>query len=170
MQFSTHVMRLKYHSGMQICAAMTSSRTCQAQGGGARPCRLDDTSHYKYRRRSPIGLCTVNNARLAGGEWTVSSIFRKFSDKFVRYAAFTICMHRSKVKGKGSRYSITQRIVFRSWSRFLAVSLQVTWVINPAVGCHYFPSRLQLPPQPLRGLLPISLLGEQRLDGCEQFA
>ena len=27
----------------------------------------------------------------------------------------------------------------RSWSRFLAVSLQVTWVINPAVGCHYFP-------------------------------
>ena len=27
---------------------------------------------------------------------------------------------------------------FRSWSRFLAVSLQVTWVINPAVGCHYF--------------------------------
>ena len=26
---------------------------------------------------------------------------------------------------------------FRSWSRFLAVSLQVTCVINPAVGCHY---------------------------------
>ena len=29
---------------------------------------------------------------------------------------------------------------------------------------------LQLPPQPLRGLLPISLLGEQRHDGCERFA
>jgi len=42
---------------------------------------------------------------------------------------------------------------FRSWSRFLAVSLQVTWVINPAVGCHYFPPGLLLPPQPLRGLL-----------------
>ena len=27
-----------------------------------------------------------------------------------------------------------------------------------------------LPPQPLRGLLPFSLLGEQRHDGCEQFA
>ena len=27
-----------------------------------------------------------------------------------------------------------------------------------------------VPPQPLRGLLPISLLGEQRHDGCEQFA
>ena len=59
---------------------------------------------------------------------------------------------------------------FRSWSRFLAVSLQVTWVINPAVGCHYFLPGLQVPSQPLRGLLPISLLGEQSHDGCEQFA
>ena len=43
-----------------------------------------------------------------------------------------------------------------------------------AVGCHYFPPGLQLglPPQPLRGLLPILLLGEQqqRHNGCEQFA
>jgi len=29
---------------------------------------------------------------------------------------------------------------------------------------------LQLPPQPLRGLLPILLLREQRHNGCEQFA
>ena len=58
---------------------------------------------------------------------------------------------------------------FCSRSRFLAVSLQVTWVINLAVGCHYFPPGPQLPLQPLRGLLPISLLGEQRQDGCEQF-
>ena len=29
---------------------------------------------------------------------------------------------------------------------------------------------LQLPWQPLRGLLPVSLLGEQKHDGCEQFA
>jgi len=40
-------------------------------------------------------------------------------------------------------------IGFRSWSRFLAVSLQVTWVINPAVGCHYFSPGPQLPPQHL---------------------
>jgi len=59
---------------------------------------------------------------------------------------------------------------FRSWSKFLAVSLEVMWVVNPAVACHYFPPGLQLPPQPLRGLLPILLLGEQRHDGCEQFA
>ena len=50
------------------------------------------------------------------------------------------------------------RIGSRSWSRVLAVSLQVTWVINPAVGCQYLPPGLQLPPQPFRGLLPISLL------------
>ena len=73
----------------------------------------------------------------------------------------------SKGKGSPSRLPIA---VFRRWSRFLAVSLQVTWVINPAVGCYYFPPGPQLLPQPLRGLLPISLLDEQRHDGCEQFA
>ena len=36
------------------------------------------------------------------------------------------------------------------------------WVINTAVVCHYFPPGLQVPLQPLKGLLPISLLGEQR--------
>jgi len=40
---------------------------------------------------------------------------------------------------------------FRSWSRLLAVSLQVTWVINPPVDCHYIPPGLQLLPQPLKG-------------------
>ena len=70
-------------------------------------------------------------------------------------------------KGKGSPYSITER---RVPELILAVSLQVTSVINPAVGCHYFPPGPQLPPQPLRGLLLILLLGEQRHDGCEQFA
>ena len=29
----------------------------------------------------------------------------------------------------------------------------MTWVINPTVGCHYFPPGQQLPPRPLRGLL-----------------
>jgi len=40
--------------------------------------------------------------------------------------------------------------------------------VHPALGFHYFPPGLQLPPQPLRGLLPISLLGERRHDGREQ--
>ena len=58
---------------------------------------------------------------------------------------------------------------FWSWFRFLAVSLQVMWVINPAVGCHYFPPGPQLPSQPLRGLLPILLIGEQTHNKCKQF-
>ena len=31
-------------------------------------------------------------------------------------------------------------------------------------------ARSAVTPQPLRGLLPVLLLGEQRHDGCEQFA
>ena len=58
---------------------------------------------------------------------------------------------------------------FRSWSRFLAVSLQVTWVIYPAVGCRYFPPGLQLPPQPLRGLLPVSLIGDRGTMGVNSL-
>jgi len=77
----------------------------------------------------------------------------------------TNCILKAKVA-----HTRLPSVGFRSWSRFLAVSLQVTWVMNPAVGCHYFPPGLQLPWQPLRRLLPISLLGEQRHNRCEQFA
>ena len=56
---------------------------------------------------------------------------------------------------------------FRIWSRFSAVSLQVTFIINLVVGCHYFPPGPQLCSQPLRRLLPILLLGEQRHDVWE---
>jgi len=79
-------------------------------------------------------------------------------------------MRLCAIKDKGSPYSRLPSVGFRRWSRFFAVSLRVTWVINPAVGCHYFLPGPQLPPQPLWGLLPISLLGEQRHNGCEQFA
>ena len=59
---------------------------------------------------------------------------------------------RKKVKVTHTRLP---SVWFWSRSRYLAVSLQVTWVINLAVGSHYFPSGPQLPSQPLRGLLPI---------------
>jgi len=63
---------------------------------------------------------------------------------------------------KASPYSITE----------LALGCQPAGEVShkPAVGCHYFSPGLQLPPQPLKGLLPILLLGEQRHNGCEQFA
>jgi len=59
--------------------------------------------------------------------------------------------------------------LWRYTNLFIIIIKEVTQK-NPTVGCHYFPPGLQLPPQPLRGLLPILLLGEQRHDGCEQFA
>ena len=72
-------------------------------------------------------------------------------------------------KGKGSPYSITQRRV---------PELIPVLGSQPADVRHKPGSRLPLlsarpaaiPAQPLRGLLPILLLGEQRHNGCEQFA
>jgi len=61
-----------------------------------------------------------------------------------------ICCYTKRVKVAPTRLP---SVGFRSWSRFLAVSLQVTWVINLAVSCHYFPPVLQLHSQPLKGYL-----------------
>ena len=74
-------------------------------------------------------------------------------------------------KDKVSRYSNTERRV----PELIPVlgSQPAGDVIHkpgPAVGHHYFSPGLQLPSQPLRRLLPISLFGKQRHDGCEQFA
>ena len=76
------------------------------------------------------------------------------------------------VKVKCSPYSITER---RVPELIPVLGSQPAGEVNhkpenPTVGCHYFPSGLQLPPQPLRGMLPIFLLGEQRHNGCKQFA
>ena len=75
------------------------------------------------------------------------------------------------VKGKGSPYSIAERRV----PELIPVlgsqpAGDVSHKPGTAVCCHYFQPGPQLPLQPLRGLLPISLLGEQRHNGCEQFA
>ena len=75
----------------------------------------------------------------------------------------------TKVKVKASPYSVTERRV-PELIPVLGSQPAGAWVINPAVGCRYFPPGLQLPPQPLKGLLPVLLLGEQRYNGCEQFA
>jgi len=71
-------------------------------------------------------------------------------------------------KGKGSTYSITER---RVPELIPVLGNQPAGDVShkPGLG-HYFPPGLQLPPQLLRGLLPILLLGEQRRNGCEQFA
>ena len=78
----------------------------------------------------------------------------------------TIGLH----KGKGSPYSITERRV---------PELIPVLCSQPAGGVSHKPGgsaaitfrqALQLPSRPLRGLLPVLLLGEQRHGGCEQCA
>ena len=90
-----------------------------------------------------------------------------------RYTDTTECnamnAPNSTVYKKAARTRLPS-VGFRSWSRFWAVSMQVTWVINPAVGCHFFHQAPQSLSQPFRGLLSVSLLGKQRQVGCEQFA
>ena len=126
-----------------------------------RDCRLTsrhwDTADHSARRLRHH-LQTVNkqkqhSARCHWASVATISMLKMWSDLFKKVA-------RTRLPSVG----------FRSWSRFLAVSLHVTWVINQAVGCRYFPPGPQLPEQPLRGLLPVSLLGEETHDGCEQFA
>ena len=69
---------------------------------------------------------------------------------------------------KGSPYSITKRRV----SELIPVlgSQPAGDVSHKPGGRRHYITGLQLPPQPLRGLLPILLLGEQKHDRCEQFA
>jgi len=97
--------------------------------------------------------------------WRLLDTFNSFKVTGLLYS--TTPFHR--IKGKGSPYSITERRV-PELIPVLVSQPASDIIINPTVGCHYFPPGLQLPPQPLRGLLPILLLGEQRHNGCEQFA
>ena len=73
--------------------------------------------------------------------------------------------HYCKGKGKSSPYSIAERRV---------PELIPVLGSQPAGDVSHKPGGrlpgLQLPPQPLRGLLPILLLIEQRHEGREQFA
>jgi len=75
----------------------------------------------------------------------------------------------ARSKGKGSPYSINERRV---------PELIPVLGGQPAGDVNHKPdgrlpllsaSGLQLPPQPLRGLLPILLLGEQRHNGCDCY-
>jgi len=108
------------------------------------------------------------------------NLYTNCSDKqaYVSYAVLCFCEYCENVLNdwflffsyfcKKVAHTRLPSVRFRSLSRFLAVSLQVMWVLNPAVGCHYFPPGLQLPLQPLRGLLPILLLGEQSVNSLPQ--
>ena len=78
----------------------------------------------------------------------------------------------SAKKGKGNPYSITERGV-PELIPVLGSQPAVDVSHKPGGRLPLFSARpavQQLPSQPLRGLLPILLPGEQRHSGCEQFA
>ena len=72
-------------------------------------------------------------------------------------------------KGKGSPYSITER---RVPELIPVLGNQPACAVShkPGGRLPLLSAGLELPSQPLTGLLPILLLGEQRHDKCEQFA
>ena len=90
----------------------------------------------------------------------------------LRYLAmFTFASSSCRKKGKGSPYSITER---RVPELILVLGSQPAGDVSHKPGVR-LPSLSARPTvtvaQPLRGLLPVSLLGEQRHDGCtKQFA
>ena len=73
------------------------------------------------------------------------------------------------IKSKGSPYSITERSV-PELIPVLGSQPTVDVSHKPGGRLPLLSPGLQLPPQPLRGLLPILLLCEQRHNWCEQFA
>jgi len=127
------------------------------RGGGLGDSSRDSVSWWRERRRRH--------------QLTGSSLPPQRRRQWRRYAGSSdhlaepvnrLTMQRSWPDNYCSEKSVAHtrlpNVGFRSWSRFLAVSLQVAWVINPAVGCQFFSSGLRLPSRLLRGLLPISLL------------
>jgi len=88
-------------------------------------------------------------------------------DQLCRIALFDPAIPK---KGKGSPYSITKR---RAPELIAVLCSQPAGDVSHKPGGR-LPSLsarpMQLPPRPLGGLLPILLFGEQRHNGCEQFA
>ena len=79
----------------------------------------------------------------------------------------TSCSTSSK-KSKGSPYLITERSVPEL---ILVLGSQPATDVShkPGGRLPLLSARPAVTPQPLRGLLPILLLGEQRHNGCEQL-
>ena len=78
-------------------------------------------------------------------------------------------MYRKQTVTKASPYSITER---RVPELIPDLGNQPAGDVShkPGGRLSLLSARPAVTPQPLRGLLPVSLLGEQRHNGCEQFA
>ena len=122
--------------------------------------RYQRVATYSVKLGSPCWSTVICESERARPK---SHIFTKQSPSSRTFDGYTDIQSHSCNFSDTENISITSRNVkvahtrlpsvgFRSWSQLLAVSLQMRWVINPAVGCHYFLPGPQLPSQPLRGL------------------
>ena len=108
--------------------------TAACMHGGQDTTRYDSTTINDHRSTAAvINSATPRSALCAPDRCSVSAAV---TGHFSPAPPPPICPLVKRVKVAHSRLS---SVGSRSWSRFSAVSLQVTWVINPAVGCHYFP-------------------------------
>jgi len=78
-----------------------------------------------------------------------------------------LLLHHTGKRGKGSPYTIAERGVPEL---IPVLGSQPAGDVSHKPGARLPLLFRHLPSQPLRGLLTVSLLGEQRHDGCEQFA
>jgi len=107
----------------------------------------------------PQGLDSANT--------TVSLSSRGSFKPSLYHLSFSHILQTHAKKVKGGPYSIAKR---RVPELIPLLCSQPARDVSHKPGCRYYPPGLQLPSQPLRALLPVSLLDEQRHDGCEQFA
>jgi len=148
-------------------AVTVSGRPCQAWASQS-PHSHHFTQDYMY----PDGSVAAagNYCRNPDHEWDAGVwCYTNDSDTRWELCVVPLC-GQSLCYVKCSLYSIAER---RFPERIPVLGSQPAGDVSHEPGGrlqYYFPPGLQLPPQPLRGLLPILLLGEQRHNGCEQFA
>jgi len=98
------------------------------------------TSRRQYNGPYHAGVRSDTGPQHALSEGLISYIAGSSHSRRKRSGYVVPSVRRAKVA-----HTRLPSVGFRSWYRFFAVSPQVTWVTNPAVGCHYFPPGLQYP-------------------------
>jgi len=122
----------------------------EGEGSGRLRCLVTSGDHDGRAEKSSMRWreCNLDGSLDGHVTWVLYLPYTFFYDD-VSSLSTVHGRRTSKVKARGSPYSITERRV-RSWSRFLAVSLQVMWVINPAVGCPLLSARPAVTPAALK--------------------
>ena len=127
------------------------------------------TETFKLFKLSSCAKC-IRYSWLFSVQYATVCSFKNWTLKFkLLYLLHHIRSFNKVCRIKGSPYSITER---RVPELIPVLGSQPAGDVNhkPDGRLPLLSARPAVTPQALRGLLPISLLGEQRHNGCEQFA